>query len=194
MALKGTIQSVSRIMKVVRQKSVSAVEATLVSTVDKMISDIDRYWSLKYKGVTGNAYTSVTAGVYYKGKLIHVANSGEGKDKPTRISLRKGQKYNLPSYYDGNSALERPFVGREGYIQGYGPKLGKKYVESNHPAKRDTWAVLIVMPMPYAEYHPGLVRTMQAIKDALPQEINRNIVYVQNAPTQSAIDFSEVPF
>lgn len=181
-------------MKVVRQKSASAVEATLANTVDKLIADIDKYWSLKYKGVTGNAYTSVTAGVYYKGKLVHVANSGEGKDKPTRISLRKGQKYNLPSYYDGDSVVEKPFIGSEGYLQGYGPKLGKGYVESNHPAKRSTWAVLIVMPMPYAEYHPGLVRTMQAIKDALPLEVNRNIVYVQNAPMQSVIDYSEVPF
>lgn len=181
-------------MKVVRQKSASAVEATLANTVDKMVEDIDNYWKLKYKGVTGNAYTSVTAGVYYKGKLIHVANSGEGKDSPTRISLRRGQKYNLPSYYDGDSSIEKPFMGSDGYIQGYGPKLGKSYVKSNHPAKRSTWSVLFVMPMPYAEYHPGLVRTMQAIKDALPQEIDRNIVYVQNAPAQSNIDLSEVPF
>lgn len=188
-AVKGSLQGVARIMKVVQNKSVSAVRATLENTVDRMVSDIDSYWKLKYKGVTGNAYTSVTAGVYYKGKLVHIANSGDGKEKPTRTSLKRGVTYNLPTYYDGDEVVGKPFTGTQGYLTGKGPSMGKAYMRSNHPAKRKTWVVLIAMPMPYAEYNPGLARTMQAMMDALPQEIDRNIVYVENAPTQSEIPF-----
>lgn len=189
--LGGSIEGVARIMKVVKSKAVSAVKATLSNTVDEMVANIDKYWRLKYKGVTGNAYTSVTAGVYYKGKLVHVANSGDGKEKPTRKSLRKRETYNLPTYYDGDEPEDKPFTGTEGYISWNGPKLGKSYVKSNHPAKSKTWAVLIIMPMPYASYHPGLVDTMQAMMDDLPNEIDRNIVYVQNAPSQGKLDFGE---
>lgn len=187
--LKGSLQGVARIMKVVQNKAVNAIRATLENTVDRMVADIDHYWRLQYKGVTGNAYTSVTAGVYYKGKLVHIANSGDGKKQPTRKSLTRGRTYNLPEYYDGDAVVGKPFTGTEGYISGNGPTMGKAYMKSNHPAKRKTWVVLIAMPMPYAEYHPGLVHTMQSMLDALPQEIDRNIVYVENAPTQSELPF-----
>lgn len=187
--LKGTLQGVARIMKVVQSKAVNAIRATLENTVDQMVSDIDNYWRLQYKGVTGNAYTSVTAGVYYKGKLVHIANSGDGKNPPTRISLTHGRTYNLPEYYDGDEVVGKPFTGTVGVVNGKGPAMGRAYMKSSHPAKRKTWVVLIAMPMPYAEYNPGLVHTMQSMLDALPQEIDRNIVYVQNAPTQSELPF-----
>lgn len=195
MKLGGSLEGASRIMKVVQNKAISAVEATLSKTVDSMVFNIDKYWAPKYKGVTGNAYTSVTGGVYYKGRLVHIANSGDVKDKPMRKSLRKGETYNLPSFYDGDSTAEKDlFTGSEGLLSWNGPTLGKKYMKTNHPVKRKTWMVIIALPMPYGEYHPGLVSTMQAMMDALPNEIDRNIVYVENKPTQSKIDFGEVSF
>ena len=53
-----------------------------------------------FYNITGNAYTSFYAAVYYKGKLIYMVRASKGEKAPTRVTLAEGEKYNLPFYYD----------------------------------------------------------------------------------------------
>lgn len=186
----GWLKDASRIMKKVQSRAVSATLATLSSTADSMVEKIGTYWKLRDFGVTGNAFTSVSIGVYYKGKLVYIANNGEHRDPPTRSTLRKGEEYNLPEYYDGDEVSGQPYKGENGRGGQYGPTLGPWYMRRQHFAKRKTWVLLIAMPVSYAEYNPGLVATMQAMHDALPSEVDYNIISVQGAPRSQIYRFN----
>ncbi len=184
----GFIKDAARIMKKVQNKAVNATLATLKETAVRMIEDVGKYWKPQFLGVTGNAYTSVSAGVYYKGRLVFVANSGDYHDEPTRPSLKEGERYNLPEYYDGDEVTDE-YKGSHGKGGQWGPTLGPWYMRRQHFAKRKTWMILIAIPVSYAEFNPELVKTLQAMMDALPNEVNYNIVSVQNAPSQSVLPF-----
>lgn len=182
MALKDS----ARIIKLVRQRAYAATLATLEKAAMDVFNRLDSY--RKYKHVTGNAWTSTSIGIYYKGKLVSVFNKGAEDEEPTRVTLRKGERYTLPAYYKGGS-VDVPYKGTYGNGGQWGPTLGPWYVHRQHSPKYKTWNMLIAIPVSYAGYNPKIVATLQAIMDDLPNVVDYNVVRVENAPSQSDIPF-----
>lgn len=177
----------------VRQKAYSATLATIEKAAVDVLNKLDGY--RKYHHVTGNAWTSTSVGIYYKGKLVSLFNKGDNDDPPTRVTLRKGEAYNLPSYYKGkNVGGKKPFVGEYGKGGQWGPSLGPWFMRRQHPPKYKTWSMVVAIPVSYAGYNPTIVATLQALMDDLPNTVDYNVVRVENAPTQAKIDFGNVPF
>lgn len=177
----------ARIIKKVRFKAFYATLQTMISASEKVIADVAD--NIKFRNVTGNAYTSISAGVYYKGQLMHVATIAQHADEPTRKTLRKGERYNLPYFYDEahysdsiGSRKSHRFVGKYGEGGQWGPSLGAWYLKRQHPAKRNTWEIIVTIPVSYAGYVPGVVATSQQMMDNLPNCVHDCIVRVEAAP------------
>lgn len=180
-------QAQARIFKVVRQKAYAATLATLEKAAEDVLMRLDKY--RKYKHVTGNTWTSTSIGIYYKGKLVSLFNKGAEDEQPTRVTLRKRERYNLPCYYKGAPVGKDPVVGEYGNGKQWGPTLGPWYLHRQHSAKYKTWNMLVVIPVSYAGYNPRIVATLQAIMDDLANVVDYNIVRVENAPSQTEIPF-----
>lgn len=185
-----SLQQMAKIFSKIKAQADSAIEATLKKSIDAIIKNIDRYWlgknALSFKGVTGNAYASVTLGLYHKNKLVYANWNGKHVEKPTRKSLAKGEPYNLPNYYDGDP--NKGFVGKYGLGGEWGTQLGPWSIYSqryNKGLKGNDWTVVVAIPVEYAGYNPKIVAALQNIMDDMPNVVDYNKVRVENAPQQT---------
>ena len=114
------------------------------------VSDYEKQVGMR--NITGNAYRSFTIGIYENRKLIDIVTT-EDKD-PTMRTLRKGQAYPLPKYYDGDTAEsnEDRYVGTSGSGSQWGPTLGKARIRSMTPNSRAKWQMLCIVPVEYATF------------------------------------------
>ncbi len=183
------ISEATRIFKRVRQKAVSATLATLEGSARTILSQLDSY--RKYRHITGNTWTSTTVGIYYKGQLKSLFNKGADDEAPTRVTLRAGERYDLPRYYKGE--LNKGYVGGQGRGGQWGPTLGPWHMRRHHVPKRATWCMVVMIPVSYAGYNPHIVETLQNIMDGLPEVMDCNIVTVDRAAVKSGL-FDDVPF
>lgn len=107
------------------------------------------YSAMHYKGyddVTGNLREGITVGVYKNGSLYHQCQD-DGKS-PTRLTLAKGERYDLPRYWDGRD--NKGFYGEVGEGGQSGPQEGKKFVKSY--SINSQWGVVMVAPVEYASH------------------------------------------
>lgn len=192
MAESDPIKDSARIIKLIRQKAYSATLATIEKAAQDVMMRLDSY--RKYYNITGNAWTSTTIGIYYKGKLVSIFNKGAEDEAPTRVTLRKGETYNLPNYYKGGYlGGEKPYKGTFGRGGQWGPSLGPWYMRRQHSQKDKTWNMVVAIPVSYAGYNPRITATLQAIMDDLPNVIDYNVVRVEDAPSQTDA-FKDAPF
>lgn len=181
-ALFGSAQ----IIRNIRSRVNMAVIATMCKAADKALEDIKN--DIKFKGVTGNAYNSIAAGVYYKGKCIYITTMPEHNDKPPlRKTLRKGEVYFGKFWGQGYAPLnnDSKYVGTYGSGGQWGPTLGKYYLKREHPSKSKTWEIVITIPVSYAGVNMGIVRTLQTMMDNLPSEVEACVVRVDDSPKTS---------
>lgn len=127
--------------------------------------------------VTGNLINSFAVGIYYKGELQQIVGAGNtGIAGAKRTSLRKGEKYPISKWYDavspynGSSKKDPVYEGEVGSGHKRGREAAINKLKSTHPWKRDTYALIMVAPMEYADFvqttHGHDVLT--AARDALP--------------------------
>lgn len=187
---EGGINDSARIFKKVRQRAFAATLQTLEQAASDTMSNLGRFQ--KYSDVTGNAYTSTTIGIFYKGKLVGMMNAGETADAPTRATLRKDEYYTLPTFYGGASNdndSSSMYKGKYGKGGQWGPTLGPWAMHRLHPPKSKTWNFVVSIPVSYAGYNPRIVMTMQGIMDGLPDIVDHNVVTVEKAPYQGNLPF-----
>lgn len=144
----------------------------------------------QFYSVTGNTVTSFSVGLYYKGKRVHASYAADFMENPTRKTLKKGEAYDLPIYYDGGnvtdpSGTKGPFVGSFGHGGQWGPTLGKSRISRAHSRVRDTWNIIAVCPVEYAVYNNKIFETMYNTYEEMPDLFTSQIIYarVQNFKT-----------
>lgn len=187
-------QQMAKIFSKIIGQAESAMEATLKNTIDEIIKNIDNYWlgrgALDYRGVTGNAYTSVTLGLYHKNKLVYTNWNGKHAEPPTQRSLAAGEHYKLPTFYDGDSTEKKPFTGKYGIGGEWGPQLAPWSIYSqryNKGFKGNDWTVVVAIPVEYAGYNKKIVKALQNIMDDMPSVVDYKTVRVENAPQQTSL-------
>lgn len=177
--MAGGLVGLNRIMKAIQQKSVAATTMTMNAAADRAIEEILN--DVDFFSVTGNAYTSISAGVYYKGTLIHVATVARHAKEPLRPSIRAGETWVTKEFYDKSPTPLKKYRYKGKYGRGgqWGPTLGTWWLKRLHPAKRKTWEIVIIIPVSYAKYNPKIVGTMQKMMDALPVQLDSSLVRVE---------------
>lgn len=194
----GLSRQASAIFKKIQEKADAAIQETLKKAADDLMANIKNYWlgkgALDYLGVTGNAFTSVAVGVYHKNKLVYANWNGKHAAKPTMPTLKEGQRYPLPEYYDGDKS--KGYKGEYGTGGQWGPQIGPWVIYShryNKDFKGNDWTMVVSIPVSYAGYNPKIVHAMQNMLDALPSLVDYDLVRVENAPVQTDA-FKNVPF
>lgn len=182
----------------------AAVLQTLKSAADDLISIATPIWknTMGHLGVTGNAYNSMTVGIYHKRKLEYVNWIGKHAAPPTMRSLGKGQPYPFEEYYEGDTVYEdeegelHPYVGEVGKGGVSGRQSGPWVMYSHRYDKTRNnieWSVVVAIPMEYAGFNPKIVEVMQALYDNLPHLVSSNIASV-GAGNSTAALMSDIPF
>lgn len=192
-----SLERVARIMKRIESSADAAVLATLKEAADSIISDIDKYWlrsnAMRFKGVTGNAYSSITIGVYQGRKLQYVNWNGKHVRRPTRPTLAEGEPYPLPLYYDGDAASGKPYVGEYGNGGIWGNQLGPWVMYAQRYKKSvsgNDFSMVVAIPVSYAGYQYRIVHAMQNIMDAIPGAVKSNAVRI-DIPHEGSLDFGD---
>lgn len=165
-----------RLFRDVKQYTVEV----MLENMEKMAYEILRtaYAEKEFISVTGNLINSFAVGIYYKGELKRVVGAADmGIDPPVRVSLSPGEKLSVTRWWD---AVE-PYESSKGKIGAFKGKIGPGHVDgrkaairklqSTRPWKRDTYALIVVAPMVYADYvqnKQGL-DVLTAVKEVMPQ-------------------------
>ena len=163
-----TVQVFKKIRQVAYEKTLDLMTKAAAHTLHELMSE------KQFLDVTGNALTSISIGVYYKGHLERALYGADYNEEPTRVTLKKGEVYNLPEYYDGSDARaddegihRKPFVGKRGRGGQWGPTLGKWHLHRFHPNVSNTWTMIAAIPVSYAGYNEHIINTMQQAYDSL---------------------------
>lgn len=166
-----------KVMFVARTKMLSLLHNAAVNICDSF----DEYAMMQgMNNITGNARRSFTIGIYEDRNLVDIVTTS-GKD-PTMRTLREGQAYPLPAYYDGGSAdAQGRYVGTFGHGGQWGPTLGKYRIRGMKPKSRAKWQMLVICPVEYAAWdannHIHIV--MSAISQDLSEWLYASVAYVK---------------
>lgn len=144
-----------RIVKKINNEVYEKMLAKMERAAAKIASNVGKY--VKFYDITGNLFNSIAVGVYYKSNLVSIVHADGGK-VPTRDTLAKGEKYNLPYYYGGapscyvEGSKNRSFVGRVGF-GGQTPQSTDNLLRfSLNPAKNNSWTLIVATGIEYASY------------------------------------------
>lgn len=181
----------ARIFKLVRQKAYDATLATMEKAAQNALMRMRNHW--KARNITGNAWTSFSIGVFYKGRLVSEFYMADNAKEPTRVTLRKGERYLLKYFYNGDRVANNVYEGTDGRGGQWGPTLGKWTLHRLHSPKRATWNIVFIIPVSYAEFNPHLIESMNGLMGDLPNIVDYSVVTVNRAPAQTDI-FKDVPF
>ena len=141
--------------KKVRQMAVRKMQQKMDRAAKKVISMADK--RRDYSDVTGNLFRSTAIGTYYKGSLqsIHYTIGPE----PTRMTLAKGERYNLDRYYRNTFSFKdsgrKPYKGQYGEGEQDGPSTAEDlllYNEHSRGRGHMTWQMLLVAGVDYAKF------------------------------------------
>lgn len=138
----------------------------------------------QFHDVTGNLLNSIAVGIYYKGHLEKIVDATDiGRKPPTRLSLAKGEKYDLDYYYSGkpakhmaNGTMTRPFEGKVGSGGQDGVSAAHRSLRQRH-GKAD-YEMIVVAPMQYARYVERLKNhnVLSGLRDEMPFIFESNVV------------------
>ena len=134
------------------------------------------YETHDFISVTGNLINSFAVGIYYKGELQQIVGAANMRiPDAKRRSLSKGQKYPISKWYDAvepysGTKGEPVFTGEFGRGGVSGRNAAIKKLKSIHPWKRDTYAVIMVAPMVYADWVQNMHGhdVLTGVRDAMP--------------------------
>lgn len=145
----------ANIEKKIRQMAVAKMQQKMDHAAEMTMKSADK--SRNYNDVTGNLYKSTAIGTYYNGSLqsIHYTPGPE----PTRLTLAKGERYNLDRYYRSPFSFRdsgrKPYKGEYGEGGQNGPSTAEDellYREHNKGRYDATWQMLLTAGVEYANF------------------------------------------
>lgn len=100
--------------------------------------------------VTGNTMNSYAVALFHNRKFVGFYSSFQALGKaPTRVTLQKGERYDLPYYWGGdpNTGYTAPTGDRSYWSQ----EEAEDFIGTHLPSKNG-WAYIIVAAVDYAKY------------------------------------------
>ena len=104
----------------------------------------------KMHSVTGNTMNSYAVALWHDRKFVGFYSSYQELHKaPTRVTLKKGESYDLPYYWGGdeNTGYTAP-TGNRNY---WGQEEAEDFMSFHFPRKNG-WAFIVVAATDYAKY------------------------------------------
>lgn len=138
----------------------------------------------KFYNITGNAFTSFYAAVYYKRKMIYMVRAVKGEKAPTRVTLAEGEAYNLPYYYEGDAVdpAKGAYVGKDGGGRQWGPNLVYGRIGKVKSTGKD-WALVAICPVEYAIFDKDnrIFETVYETYEQFPDLFDMSVMEVKSS-------------
>lgn len=152
----------------------------MLENMEKMATEVLRtaYAERDFISVTGNLINSFAVGIYYRGELVRVVGAADmGIEKPVRVSLSPGEKLSVTRWWDDvpifptKSGEPGKYIGNIGPGRVDGRQAAIQKLKSVKPWKRDTYSLIVVAPMVYADYVQDKMGhdVLTSVRDAMPQ-------------------------
>ena len=117
--------------------------------------------------VTGNTMNSYAVALFHDKQFIGFYSSYQALGKaPTRVTLRKGERYDLPYYWGGDPS--HGYIAPTGERNYWGQEEAEDFIGTHFPSKNG-WAYIIVAAVDYAKYleSRGTAIVMGGLQDDL---------------------------
>lgn len=125
-----------------------------------------------YHDITGNATTGWYVAIYVREELIYFKRSADELEPPTRRTLRKGEMYDLDTYWGGEPVEGKPYVGKQGRANYFAYKRALEFIR-NHKvkyARKNRLVVLVGNATEYSSYNPKIANQLTAATAYLSQQ------------------------
>lgn len=104
----------------------------------------------KIHSVTGNTMNSYAVALWHDRKFVGFYSSYQELHKaPTRVTLKKGETYDLPYYWGGDA--NDGYTAPAGYRNYWGQEEAEDFMSFHFPRKNG-WAFIVVAATDYAKY------------------------------------------
>lgn len=107
-----------------------------------------------FANVTGNTRNSLAVALFHDGNFKGFFSSYNAlHHAPTRVTLKKGEVYDLDYYWDGTSveSLGKPYVSPTGEKNYWAQEEAQDFLEDKIPTRKG-WCYVIVAAVDYAKY------------------------------------------
>ena len=100
--------------------------------------------------VTGNTINSYAVALFHKGQFKGFYSSFQELHKPPmRVTLRKGERYDMPFYWSGEPA--KGYTAPTGERNYWSQEEAEDFIGTTFPKKKG-WAYIVVAAVDYARY------------------------------------------
>lgn len=107
-----------------------------------------------FMNVTGNTRNSLAVALFHDGDFKGFFSSFDALNhRPTRVTLRKGEEYDLDYYWDGTpvDSLGPPYVAPTGERNYWAQEEAQDFLQDKIPTRKG-WCYVIVAAVDYAKY------------------------------------------
>ena len=142
-----------RIIENMRKQVDEVAEKELPKAMQHII-DIGLVEMEGFADVTGNTKNSLAVALFHDGNFKGFYSSYDAlHHAPTRVTLKKGEAYDLDYYWDGTpvESLGSPYVGKTGDKNYWAQEEAQEFFEDKIPSRKG-WCYVIVVAVDYAKY------------------------------------------
>jgi len=137
-----------RVFKRMKKRADAIIEERLTEQLPNLIA-----LALKHAvihSVTGNTMNSYAVALFHDKRFVGFYSSYLALGKaPTRVTLQKGERYDLPYYWGGDAATG--YTAPTGDRSYWGQEEAEDFVGTHFPSKNG-WAYILVAAVDYAKY------------------------------------------
>lgn len=142
-----------RIIENMKKHVDEVAEEELTRSMDEII-EIGLREMDGFADVTGNTRNSLAVALFHDGDFKGFYSSFDALNRmPTRVTLKKGEEYDLPYYWDGTpvDSLGSPYVAPTGERSYWAQEEAEEFFEDKIPTRKG-WCYVIVAAVDYAKY------------------------------------------
>lgn len=157
--------NIDKLFRRMQKRTDAIIEKRLIDQLPNLIALALEYAQIH--SVTGNTMNSYAVALFHDRKFMGFYSSYQALGKaPTRVTLRKGERYDLPYYWGGDIA--RGFTAPTGNRGYWSQEEAEEFIGTHFPSKNG-WAYIIVSAVDYAKYleFRGAAIVMGGLQDEL---------------------------
>ena len=158
-------KKIDSVFKNMQKKADAFIEERLTEQLPALITLALKHAAIH--SVTGNTMNSYAVALFHNKHFVGFYSSYQVLGKaPTRVTLRKGERYDLPYYWGGD--LSRGYTAPTGDRNYWSQEEAEEFIGTHFPSKNG-WAYIIVAAVDYAKYLEtrGTAIVMGGLQDEL---------------------------
>ena len=161
-------KNIDNVFKRLQKRADAIIEERLTEQLPNLIALALKHANIH--SVTGNTINSYAVALFHNRQFVGFYSSYQALGKaPTRVTMQKGERYDLPYYWGGDPATG--YTAPTGDRSYWSQKEAEDFIGTHFPSKNG-WAYIIVAAVDYAKYLEarGTAIVMGGLQDELEHQ------------------------